>query len=66
MLVRMMFETEIDEADVPRLQGYLGDGRNMMLDPGGDEKSFIGQFAGCVHVAGFEPVPIPTGPITST
>lgn len=64
MLVRLMIETEIDPAtDVPRLQEYLGAHRHMMLDPGGDEKSFIGQFAGCVSVYGEEPVPISQEPL---
>lgn len=64
MLVRLMIETDIDAVDVSRLQEYLGTRRHMMLDPGGDEKGFIGRFAGCVHVAGFEPVPIPINPVT--
>lgn len=50
MLVRLTIETDIDVADVARLQEFKTDHRQMMLDPGGDEKSFIGEFMGCVPV----------------
>lgn len=66
MLVRLMIETHIEPTDVPRLQGYLGGSRLMMLDPGGDERSFVGKFAGCVNVYGDEPVPIPVMPLNGS
>ena len=54
MLVRMMLETEVDPMDVPVLQEYLNTKRRMMLDPGGDAKSYAGRFVGCVNVYGDE------------
>lgn len=51
MLARLTIELDIDEErDVPRLQEFLRDRRQMMLDPGGDERSFIGEFVNCEPV----------------
>jgi hypothetical protein len=56
MMVRIQVECEIDDKDVPRLQEYAAEQRVMMVDPGGDEKSFVGRFAGAVQAYGVSAV----------
>lgn len=50
MRLRLMIDVMADESDVPRLAEWMAQERVVMVDGGGDEKSFTGRFSGAVPV----------------